>query len=134
MAERVLEEVVGECRQHARPEQQHDVVPRRQGRHPAALRGDLEYRPVPQVEREGDGSEEREGLAPEQALDSPRGLRRARGDDEAGTEGRDGHERPGVHAGPVRVTLATRITASPTQDATAAQAFGIRLKLDRARR
>ena len=67
-------------------------------------------------------SEERERLAPEQTLDPPLGRRRPRGDDETGTESRDGDQRSWVHAGPLRVTLVTRITASPTQDATAAQA------------
>ena len=129
VAERVLEEVIGQRRQHARPEQQRDVVPRGQGHHPAALRGDLEYRPVPQIEREGDGSEEREGLAPEQALDPPLGLRRAAAMTRPAPKVGMATSAPGYTLDPVSVTLATRITASPTQDATAAQACGIRLKV-----
>ena len=69
-----------------------------------------------------------------------KGLRRSRrstphlgsaapaGDDEAGTEVGMATSAPGYTLDPVRVTLATRITASPTQDATAAQACGMRSK------
>ena len=61
---RILDEAIGQGGQHAgRQQQEHDVVPCRQRRHPAALGRDLENRPVPQVEREGDETEEREWSA-----------------------------------------------------------------------
>ena len=110
MSHRVLNEAVGQCRQHHRGEDQHDVVPRWQRGHPSVLRGDLEHRPVPQIEREGDQSDALERSQPEQAFDSVGRVDRAARDHErrpadrksnapAGIGGRGGEDDRGEHNG-----------------------------------